>query len=213
MAAKSSTYMVMEVGVRDGHPVSSMREVNKTIIEVLVARSSSRKITVVDPDIGRLLDRDGITVVSLNLGNLHVANDDVLLAIDGEADALKSWGVLADMTFTKGPEHLQLPALPMMDLSDVTWTLAAPEMLPSTKMMAAPAALAAAVSSLRLLTVTCLPPAPPVVLRNMVIEESLRLEDAVSKHTRHSVCSIQQSMHQWPQPWRTETGQGTQRPA
>lgn len=90
MAAKSLTYMVMEVGVRDGHPVSSMREVNKTIIEVLVARSSSRKITVVDPDIGRLLDRNGITVVGLDLGNLHVANDDVLLSIDGEANAGKS---------------------------------------------------------------------------------------------------------------------------
>ena len=90
MAAKSLTYMVMEIGERDGHPVSSMREVNKTIIEVLVARSSSRKITVVDPDIGRLLDRNGITVVGLDLGNLHVANDDVLLSIDGEADAGKS---------------------------------------------------------------------------------------------------------------------------
>lgn len=67
-----------------------MREVNKTIIEVLVARSSSRKITVVDPDIGRLLDRNGITVVGLDLGNLHVANDDVLLSIDGEANAGKS---------------------------------------------------------------------------------------------------------------------------
>lgn len=165
MAAKSLTYVVMEVGVRDGHPVSSMREVNKTIIEVLVARPSSRKITVVDPDISRLLNGDGVTVVSLDLGNLHVANDDVLLPIDGEADALKSCRVLADMTYTTGLEDIQLPALPMMDLSDVTWTLAAPEILPSTKMMAAPAALAAAVSSLRLLTVTCLPPAPPVVLR------------------------------------------------
>lgn len=91
MAVKSLTYMVMEVSVRDGHPISSMREVNKTIIEVLVASSSSRKITVIDPDIGRLLNSDGITVVGLDLRNLHVANDDVLLAIDGEANAGKSW--------------------------------------------------------------------------------------------------------------------------
>lgn len=52
----------------------------------------------------------------------------------------------------------------MMDLFEVTWTLAAPEILPCTKMTEGPSAAAAAVSSARDFTVTCAALPPPVVL-------------------------------------------------
>lgn len=52
----------------------------------------------------------------------------------------------------------------MMDLLEVTDTLAAPEMAPFTTMTAAPSALAAAEKAARLETVVVVPPAPPLVL-------------------------------------------------
>lgn len=52
----------------------------------------------------------------------------------------------------------------MMVLSEPTWTLAAPLMLPETRMIPAPLADAAAVSWERFVTVVCVPPTPPFVL-------------------------------------------------
>jgi hypothetical protein len=60
--------------------------------------------------------------------------------------------------------YIQLPVFPMIDLFDPTCTLAAPEILPWTKMTEGPAAFAAAANSLRVLTVTCAALPPPVVL-------------------------------------------------
>lgn len=85
--------MVVEVGVRDGHPVRRMRQVHQPVVEVLVPVPRRREVAVVDPDVLGELDRDGIAVVGLDLGDLHVAHDDVLLSEDGEADALECCSV------------------------------------------------------------------------------------------------------------------------
>jgi hypothetical protein len=77
----------MEVGIRDGDPVSSVGQIDQTIIEVLVVASNSREITMVNPDISGLLDGNCVTVVSFNLGDLHVADNDVLLSVDGQTNA------------------------------------------------------------------------------------------------------------------------------
>jgi hypothetical protein len=45
---------------------------------------------VIDPDIGRLVDSDGITICGKNLGNLQVPNNYVLLTEDGEANTGES---------------------------------------------------------------------------------------------------------------------------
>lgn len=48
-------------------------------------------VHVVDPNILRSLNGDGITIFRKNLGNLHVSNNDVRLLVDGEADASEAW--------------------------------------------------------------------------------------------------------------------------
>lgn len=45
---------------------------------------------MVDPDVGRLVDGDGITICGKNLGDLQVPNDYVLLTEDGKANAGES---------------------------------------------------------------------------------------------------------------------------
>lgn len=107
-------------------------------------------IDVVDPYVLGSLNGDGITIVGENLGNLDVPNNDVGLLVDGQAD-------------TRDVNLLE-PDAPMMDLLEVTDTLAAPEMAPFTTMTAAPSALAAAEKAARLETVVVVPPAPPLVL-------------------------------------------------
>ena len=77
----------MEVGVRDGDPVSSMRQIDQAIVEILVIASNSREITMVNPDISGLLDGNRVTVVGFNLGDLHVADNHVLLSVDGQTNA------------------------------------------------------------------------------------------------------------------------------
>lgn len=57
-------------------------------------RSTNRQVAgnvdVVDPDILRSLNGDGITILGENLGNLQVANNDVGLLVDGKADTSKA---------------------------------------------------------------------------------------------------------------------------
>ena len=58
---------------------------------------------------------------------------------------------------------IQLPVFPMMVLSELTWTFAAPLMAPWTTMFRGPVELAAAESWGKVLTVVVGPPAPPLV--------------------------------------------------
>lgn len=46
---------------------------------------------MIDPDVVGLLDGDGVAGRGKDLGNLNVANNDIALANDTKADALKSW--------------------------------------------------------------------------------------------------------------------------
>lgn len=74
-----------------------------------------------------------------------------------------------------GDVNLLAPDAPMMDLLEVTDTLAAPEMAPFTTMTAAPSALAAAEKAARLETVVVVPPAPPLVLLKESVTDYLFL--------------------------------------
>lgn len=86
-----NTHVVMHVCVGDGDKVGSMRQVHQTIVKVLVYVAVARQVAVVNPDVGGQLDSDGITVVGLNLADLHVAHNDVFLAIDGKANTRQCW--------------------------------------------------------------------------------------------------------------------------
>lgn len=81
------TYVVVEVGVGDGDPVSGVRDVEEAVKVVLASAQVSRQVAVVDPDIGGLIDSNGIAIVGKDLGNLEVAEDDVALSADVEAHA------------------------------------------------------------------------------------------------------------------------------
>lgn len=81
------TYVVVEVGVGDGNPISSVGDVEEAVKVVLASAQVSGKVAVVDPDIGGLVDSDGITVFGKDLGNLEVAEDDVALTADVESHA------------------------------------------------------------------------------------------------------------------------------
>ena len=70
--------------------------------------------------------------------------------------------------------HVQLPDLPMMDLLEVTLTLAEPEMAPLTTTTAALLDPTAAVNWANVDTVVVVPPRPPVVLERQHQSDCIR---------------------------------------
>lgn len=64
-----------------------MCDIDQSVVVVLVMGDIRRDINVVDPDVGRLVQGDSITVGSEHLGNDNVADDDVLDSLDGETDS------------------------------------------------------------------------------------------------------------------------------
>lgn len=88
--------VVVEVAVGEGNPLGGVGDVEETIVEVLAVVEVREQLDVVDPDVGRGLDANGITVVSLDLGDDQVADDDVLLLVDVETNVLEGGTLLAD---------------------------------------------------------------------------------------------------------------------
>lgn len=87
---KRALGVVMEIGMRDRDPVSSVGKISEAIVEILVHVSSgSRQVAVVDPHILGQLDSDRVSIVSLDLADLHVPDNDVLLSEDGKANAFQ----------------------------------------------------------------------------------------------------------------------------
>lgn len=82
--------MVVEFRVANSDPLRSMDDIDKTVVIVLVMVKVGRKVARVDPDIGRFLNRHHVAVLRQHLGALQVADDDVRLAEDREANASKT---------------------------------------------------------------------------------------------------------------------------
>ena len=59
---------------------------------VLVVVAVAGEVDVVDPDVRRGLDADGVARRGENLGDLEVAQDDVGLVQDAHADTLEGCG-------------------------------------------------------------------------------------------------------------------------
>lgn len=87
--------MIVEVGVGDSDPISTMGNVKKTIKVILSKTQITRQIAVVNPHIGRLIDTNSIAVGSINLGDLEVAENNVLLLTNIEANTSDSYASLA----------------------------------------------------------------------------------------------------------------------
>ena len=79
--------VVVEISIADGHVVRGVRHVQQAVVVVLVVRQVRRQVAVVDPNVLRGLDADGIAVLRQHLGHAQVAHDDVLDLVDVHADA------------------------------------------------------------------------------------------------------------------------------
>jgi hypothetical protein len=84
LCSSGPTYVVVEMAVGDGDPVGRVRNVQQAVVVVLVHAQVTADVEVVEPDVGGLLDGDA--VAALHLGELQVADDDVLDALDGQVD-------------------------------------------------------------------------------------------------------------------------------
>lgn len=148
-----------------------MSHIDQAVVVVLVMVQVAGQVNMIDPDIVGCLDSDRIAVVSENLADLQVSHDNIRLPVDGQTNTseccgrnLVSHATEKKVVSTREEIDVQLPAFPMIDLFEVTFTLADPEMAPLTTMTAALLDPAAAVSCAKLVTVVVVPPRPPVVL-------------------------------------------------
>jgi hypothetical protein len=90
VADKRCLPVVGELRPRNGDTVRAMGNVEETIVVVLVMVAVRGKVNVVNPDLGRLLDTDGITSTGEHLGDLEVTDDNVLDLNDTDANTIKS---------------------------------------------------------------------------------------------------------------------------
>jgi hypothetical protein len=86
VADQGRLVVVVDVAVGDGDPVRGVGDVNEAVVVVLAVVQVRRDVDVVDPDVLGGLDGDGVTIVGQDLGDLHVADNDVGLAVDGQTD-------------------------------------------------------------------------------------------------------------------------------
>lgn len=161
----------MHVGVGDGHPLASVRDIEQTVVIVLVMRQIGGQVAVVNPHVGRLLDANGVTVLGYDLADLQVAHDDVRLVLNIEANASNGFSEISRSS-SNAPNaenggDIQLPAAPTIDLLEPTRTWADPEIAPLTITIPAEVPETAASSSDSEVTVVVVPPAPPLVLDRM----------------------------------------------
>ncbi|CAG9989690.1 unnamed protein product [Clonostachys byssicola] len=81
--------VVVDLGVGDSDIVGRVGDVEETVVVVLAGAQVAAEVDVVDPDVGGGINADGVTVRGLDLGDLEVADDDVLDLPDVESNALK----------------------------------------------------------------------------------------------------------------------------
>lgn len=67
MADERRLVVVVDIAVRDGNPVRSMRDVDETIVVILAVINIRRYIDVVNPDVGRCLNAYRVAIGSQDL--------------------------------------------------------------------------------------------------------------------------------------------------
>jgi hypothetical protein len=154
--------VIVEVGVGDSNPISTMGNVKKSIKVIFSKTQVTGEIAVVNPNVGRLINANGITIGSVNLGDLEVSKNNVLLATNIEANTSDCYDCQIRLS-DRRIFDLQLPAAPMIVLSDAGRTLSLPVNLPETMMVRGSVRLAASIRAATEVTVTVEPLAPPVV--------------------------------------------------
>ncbi len=103
--------MIVQVGVGNGDPFSSVGDIEKTVQVILASAQVAREIAVVNPDVGGLVNANGIAVVSVDLADLQVTHDNIANLADVESNASNSWKGQQMFIFSS-MEYLQLPDSP-----------------------------------------------------------------------------------------------------
>lgn len=103
--------MIVQVGVGNGDPFSSVGDIEKTVQIILASAEVAREIAVVNPDVGGLVNANGIAVVSVDLADFQVTHDNIANLADVESNASNSWKG-QQMSIFRSMEYLQLPDSP-----------------------------------------------------------------------------------------------------
>lgn len=78
--------VIMQIRIGDGDPLTGVGDVDQSIVVVFAVGEVGVELAVVNPDVGRLLDSDTITVGRKNVLADDVANNDVCLLPDKQAN-------------------------------------------------------------------------------------------------------------------------------
>lgn len=90
VADKRRLVVVVEVVVGDGHVVGGVGDIAETVVVVLAVVQVRGEVVVVDPDVSRGLDSNGIAGIRLDLGQLQVPDNDIGHVLDVEPDTLNA---------------------------------------------------------------------------------------------------------------------------
>lgn len=82
----------MHIGVGDSHPFRGMDNIDQPVVIVFVMVKVGRDIAGIDPNVRRRLHGDAVSIVGQDFGDLHIADNDVLLAEDRQSDAGQAYG-------------------------------------------------------------------------------------------------------------------------
>ncbi len=80
------THVVVEVGVRHGDVVRGVGDVDESVQVVLSGAQVAGEVEMVNPDVGRPVNADGVAVVSGHFRYLEVADDHVADPADVESN-------------------------------------------------------------------------------------------------------------------------------
>lgn len=88
---KGWAYVVVEVCVGNGNPLSTVADINKTVQVILSSAEITREIAVVNPHVGGLVDSNSIAVVGVDTSDLQVTHDNIANLADVEANTGNSY--------------------------------------------------------------------------------------------------------------------------
>lgn len=74
--------VVVQLAVADGDSFAGMRDVEEAVVEVFVMRHVGGDVAVVNPDVGGLLDTNGVAGGGKDSTDREIADDDVALGVD-----------------------------------------------------------------------------------------------------------------------------------
>lgn len=77
VANKRCLVVVVEIGVGDGNPFRGMRDIHQSVIVVLAVLHVGGKVAVVNPDIGRTLDSNAVSIGGKDLLADNVSDNNI----------------------------------------------------------------------------------------------------------------------------------------